>query len=281
MNKLVSGIILFFALVFLVNAEERLHKEVKSKYSHIKIVDYGTLRSMLFVRDSGEEVVESTLDISVPQNLFLLYTQKMFAGFLVSGSPGSILMAGLGGGSIVHFTNYYFPKITMDVVEIDPEVVKIARADFGLREKSGTRIIVEDIYKFLKTSKTKYDMIFMDAFLKPTADTDTTGINLKQKETSFFQDVKARLNTKGAIVFNVNSSPTHKKDIEAMKLHFPNVYIFRKSRSGNIIVLCSLDKVRYTKEQMQKNAELIDNQHKPNFSFQGLVKMYDPDGKKL
>ena len=68
---------------------EELVAEVKSKYSHIKVADYGSLRQLYFVRDSGEEALESTIDLNYPQNLFLLYTQTMFASFFLNKEHGA------------------------------------------------------------------------------------------------------------------------------------------------------------------------------------------------
>lgn len=255
-------------------AKETLVKEIHSKYSHIRIVDYGTLRSLLFVRDSGEEVVESTLDVKSPQTLFLLYTQKMFASFLLGDIPKKVLLAGLGGGSMVHFLNYYFPKIQVDIVEIDPEIVKISQEYFGLKDYKMNKVIIQDIYKFLKNSKGSYDVIFMDAFLKPSKETDSTGVNLKQKEKEFFEDLKKNLTAKGVVAFNINYHKDYQKDIQAMRENFPNIYIFHRERSGNIIVLCSIEKERYSKEFMQKRGEWIDKEHKTNFSFLNLTNFY-------
>lgn len=276
-----------FILVFLVIfgfgilAKERLVKEIHSKYSHMKIVDYGTLRSLLFVRDSGEEVVESVIDVSSPQTLISLYTQKMFAGFLIGDMPKKVLLAGLGGGSMVHFTNYYFPTIQMEIVEIDPEIVRVAKEYFALKENKMNKIIIADIYQFLKSAKNSYDIIFIDAFLKPSKETDSTGVSLKQKEKEFFDNLKKNLSPKGVVAFNINYHKDYLKDIHSMKENFANVYIFHKKRSGNIIVVCSTEKQRYSKEFMQKRGEWIDREHKPNFSFLNLMNFYVGDSLLL
>ena len=273
-KKTLLFIVLYFAFVFCIFSKEKLVKEIYSKYSHIKIVDYGSLRSLIFVRDSGEEVVESTLDISSPQTLFLLYTQKMFSSFLIGDIPKKVLLAGLGGGSMVHFVNYYFPKIQMDIVEIDPEILKIAKEYFNLKENKMNKIIIADVYEFLKNSKNYYDIIFMDAFLKPSKHTDPTGVNLKQKEKDFFNHIKKNLTSRGVVVFNINYHKDYLQDIQNMRENFPNIYIFQKERSGNIIVVCSMEKQRYSQEFMQKRGEEIDKEYKTNFSFMNLSKIY-------
>src|SRR5438105_978083 len=44
--------------------EGELELDVRSKYSHIKVTRENNLRTLWFVRDSGEEVVESIVDLN-------------------------------------------------------------------------------------------------------------------------------------------------------------------------------------------------------------------------
>src|SRR6516164_10510346 len=50
----------------------------KSDYSNIRIRKRNSVRTLSFVRDSGEEVVESTVDINTPYDLIVPYTRFMF-----------------------------------------------------------------------------------------------------------------------------------------------------------------------------------------------------------
>src|SRR5262249_44444221 len=90
--------------------------EVKSEYSRIKIVRLNNVRTLLFVRDNGEEVVESQQDLSRPHELLVDYTRFMFLSYLFRPKQEKVLIVGLGGGSMVHFLKHYDPKVRVDVV---------------------------------------------------------------------------------------------------------------------------------------------------------------------
>jgi spermidine synthase len=72
------------------------------------------------------------------------------------------------GGAGYSFPRDYlskYPEATIDVVEIDPGMTKIARDYFRLRDDPRMKIIHEDARVFLNANQDeKYDVIFMDAF---------------------------------------------------------------------------------------------------------------------
>ncbi|MBP7283317.1 MAG: fused MFS/spermidine synthase [Leptospiraceae bacterium] len=256
------------------SVSEELVYEVKSKYSHIKVADYGTLRQLYFVRDNGEEALESTIDTNYPQNLFLLYTQTMFASFLINKDHKDILLVGLGGGGMVHFLNYYFPKVKMDAVEIDPEIVSIAKKFFKLKDHPSTNIFTDDATNFIYTTQKTYDVIYMDAFLKPTQETDSTGVAQKLKAPSFLQKLKTKLNKNGIVVFNINNHEKMQNDIKTIRQEFSNIYFFQKNRSGNLIVIGSTDTEKISIDKMLLAAKDLDKKNKVNFSFSDIAKYY-------
>jgi len=253
---------------------EELVTEVKSNYSHIRVKDYGSLRQLYFVRDNGYEALESTIDIHYPQNLFLLYTQTMFASFLINKEHKDTLLVGLGGGGMVHFLNFYFPSISLDVVEIDPIILELAKKYFYLKNHPSTKISIDDATNFISNTNKKYDVIFMDAFLKPSNETDSTGVSVKLKTVSFFQNLKSHLKKNGIVVFNINTHDKIKNDVETILSEFPQVYFFQKDRSGNLIVIGSTDSNRISQLKMSEIAKDLDKNHKVNFSFSDLASYY-------
>ncbi|MBM3996023.1 MAG: methyltransferase domain-containing protein, partial [Planctomycetes bacterium] len=161
--------------------DERLVYEARSKYSHIKITRNGTVYTMWFVRDNRDEVIESQVNLKSPHDLLISYTKYMFLSYAFRPKQEKVLIVGLGGGSMVHFLKAYDSNCKVDVVEIDPEVVKIADRYFGVKTAGNVRIITQDAFDLLSNTDQKYDVIYMDAFLKPDAKTDETGTPLKLK----------------------------------------------------------------------------------------------------
>lgn len=250
---------------------KQLKSEVRSKYSHIKIYDEDGKRFLCFVRDNGDEVVESKIDLIHPEFLELKYTQAMFGAFLILPKlPKKTLLVGLGGGGMPHFLYHYFPDITMKIVEIDPEILNVSKKFFFLPEKISKNVIIEDIYKHLGTNNESYDMIFMDAFLKPGKETDETGIAFKFKEKAFFELLKSRLLPGGMVVFNINHHNRYKSDLDSISMYFPNTYVVHRKGSGNYILIASTSKEKIDKARRFKMAEWIDLDRNPNFSFKEL-----------
>ncbi|XP_037518194.1 eEF1A lysine and N-terminal methyltransferase [Rhipicephalus sanguineus] len=78
--------------------------------------------------------------------------------------PASALMVGLGGGTLPLFLATKFPKLQLSVVELDPEVVDVARKWY-LPQDCPMEICVEDGLKaFERLSKEgkTFDLVFLD-----------------------------------------------------------------------------------------------------------------------
>src|SRR5262245_12026275 len=118
--------------------------EEKSDYSRIRVTRAKNVRTLWFVRDSGEAIVESIVDVDKPHELLVEYTRYMFTSYLFRPKQEKVLIIGLGGGSMIHFLKHYDPNVKVDVVEIDPAVVKVADKFFGVRSEGNVNVINKD-----------------------------------------------------------------------------------------------------------------------------------------
>jgi predicted O-methyltransferase YrrM len=155
--------------------------EETSEYSHFKVYDRGGTRYLMFVRDNGQEVTESALELSDPDRLAIEYTQVMFASHLLRPEQQRVLIVGLGGGSMVRFLRRFFPEIDVTAVEIDPAIARVAESYFGVVNGPNTHIVVEDGFDFIARGGDDYDVVYMDAFLKPSTSTDDEGAPLNMQ----------------------------------------------------------------------------------------------------
>ncbi len=250
---------------------ETLVYETRSEFSHMRIRDRESRRTLYFVRDSGEEVVETSIDLRAPHLLQVAYTRLMFVSFLYRPQPGACLVVGLGGGAMVRFLNHFFPEVLVDVVDIDPVIVAVAEKYFGTGPRPGTRIFVEDGFEYLRRTTERYDVIYMDAFLKPGAGTDPTGVPLRLKTIEFFQSLHRRLRPGGLVVFNVNASPETESDIANIRAAFPSVDVFRIPGTGTIVVVGSIAESKPGDRELRERARALDRRREHGFSFEGLV----------
>lgn len=246
--------------------------EVTSDYSHIRIRTQGNVRTMLFVRDTGEEVVESQLDLQNPEQLRVAYTQYMFLNYLFDPRPEKVLIVGLGGGSMVHFLQHYDPEVQIDVVEIDPAVVSIAEDYFGVSSEGTVKIMTADGFDYLRTTEEKYDVIYMDAFLKPSDETDSTGAPLRLHSAPFYDAVKERLEPGGVVVFNLNTHRRLDDDLRTIRASFPQTYRFTVPNTGNVVVIGSPSEQRVPPRELMRSAQALDQRFAPGFSFRTLAR---------
>ncbi len=250
----------------------RIEHEVKSDYSHIRIRRKKNFRTMLFVRDDGSEVGETVINMRQPYKLIAPYTQTMFASFFFKQQQKRVLIVGLGGGSMIHFLKRYQPKTKIDVVEIDPEVVRIAKKYFRIKKSKTVTLITEDAFKFFPECKQKYDVIYMDAFLKPSEQTDGTGAPLKLKTVKFLESLQKNLTAEGLVVFNLNIGKMTKEDIKTIRQVFVNTYVFAVPNSESVIVIGSISKTRQQFKSLTTVARSLDRKFRTNFSFKNMLR---------
>lgn len=245
--------------------------ETQSEYSHIRVRAAGSVRTLMFVDDTGTETRQSSLDTAAPGNLQVAYTGYQFASLLVRYPQDRVLMVGLGGGSMVRFFNHHFPEAHVDAVEIDPAVVALAAEHFGTRPGPNTRIFTEDAFAFLRRDHQPYDVIYMDAFLSPAEGTDEVGLPDQGKTRSFLKSLHRHLKPGGAVAFNLIESKSTKADLAAIRDAFPTVYVFDVPKYTNLAVIASLNPRFLSDETLRQTAQKLDRTHPLSFPLTALV----------
>src|SRR5258706_15525308 len=102
----------------------------------------------------GPDWIQGAMRISRPNALELDYTRTMMAALLLFPQPRSVLMIGLGAGSLAKFLYYHFAGVRITVVEIDPAVVDVARNYFFLPDDPARlSIALGDGVEFVRACK--------------------------------------------------------------------------------------------------------------------------------
>jgi spermidine synthase len=243
----------------------------ESEYSHIRVRKQGSVQTLLFVRDRGEEVVQSMVNLKKPYELLCAYSRSLFASYLLQPRQQRVLIVGLGGGAMIHFLKHYDPEVKIDALEIDPVVVQVADRYFDVRSEGNVNIVTTDGVRYLERTKERYDVIYMDAFLKPSADTDPTGKPLAMKTQQFYKEMQKRLNPRGVVVFNVNPHQAVDADLRAIRAAFGQSYVFHTADT-NIIVLATASATRQESAALRLRAKQLDQRFHATFSFQDVLK---------
>lgn len=200
----------------------------------IEIVQEHSNRSLYF----GSNAKQSEMDMSQPEKLLLAYTQAMMAGLLFCPRPTSVLLIGLGGGSLVRFMLHHFPACKIDIVECREEVVKLAYGYFCLPDDVRITVAVDDGRNFLYAhggTQERYDLILIDAF-------DHSGVAESIKSLQFFEACHDALNREGVAAINLwNSKLDHYAETMAnIESAFKgNVLELPVKEKGNVIAFAT------------------------------------------
>ena len=164
----------------------------------IEVVDDADARALYF----GTSARQSAMSREEPHRLVLSYTRSMLSGLLFAREPRSVLVLGLGGGSLPRFLMHVFPACRVDVVERRAEVVRVAHDYFHLARSPRLRIHVCDAEVFLgEDSGGTYDLVLVDLH-------DDKGTAPLVTEAGFFASCARRLAARGVLVTNLWTNPS-------------------------------------------------------------------------
>ncbi len=133
--------------------------EHQSAYHRLRVTEQLGVRSLGFERNQ-----QSSMHVDDPFESDIEYVGYMHITLAVAPDAARTLMLGLGGGSVVKRMWRDYPAMHLDVVELDPEVVEVARAYFALPDDPRISVVVDDGRAFVERATGPYDIIIIDAF---------------------------------------------------------------------------------------------------------------------
>jgi len=256
---------LFLAVCLVASNAETILYEGKSAYNNIVVTeDSSGLRTLLFEKDGARQSVVKPGD---PDHIELPYARAAMTALALCEDPRRVLVVGLGGGTIPMFLRKHYPLAAIDVVDIDPEVVRVAEKFFGFREDSLMRAHTADGRRFIEQRRRPYDIIFLDAF-----GPDSIPRHLATLE--FLRSVRRALTPRGLVAGNVWSSSTNRQYDDMVRTYqeaFSELYIIRVEGAGNRILLGLPRAGRVTRGDLSKRAAAISNQNGFRFDLGELV----------
>ncbi len=139
---------------------------------------------------------QSGMDSADPRRTVFPYSDYMHLPLALRPDAARVLMIGLGGGTVQK--RYYedYLRLRLEVVELDPAVVAVARTYFAVPDDGRLRITALDGRLFVARTPDRYDIILLDAYL-----IDTIPFHLATRE--FFETARARLTPGGVLASNV------------------------------------------------------------------------------
>lgn len=117
--------------------------------------------------------------------------------FVRDRAPRSVLVLGLGAGSIVALLRRrHGVRAPIVGVEHDPEVLRLAREHFGLGGWSDLEIVVADAAAFVARDARQFDLVVVDLFVD-------SAVPASCCTPEFLANVRERLSPGGLLLWNV------------------------------------------------------------------------------
>lgn len=256
-------------------AEERygpVVHETRSTFSHIRIRERGSVRSLLFVDSEGREQCQSALDLTEPGALRHAYARTLFASLLYRHPQERVLIVGLGGGGMVRFLERALPDTEVEAVEIDPVVVRLAAEFFGTKPGPKTRIHTGDAFDFFEEERGRYDAIYLDAFLRAPEEAGLEERTERLKARGFLETMREHLLPGGVVAFNLaEADPRTPDDLASIREAFPEAALFSVPGTGNLVAIALRDGPAPDRAALRERAAELEAALDLGFSLTALA----------
>lgn len=242
-------------------AREKVLFEKDSAYHRIIVYEDEDSRILRFNQSR-----QSGVYLRDPDRLRFLYTEYASLPLVLKPSAESVAFIGLGGGSLPRKYHKDYPSLRIDVAEIDPEVVTVAKRFFGFREDGRMQVAAEDGRVFLTRKRdARYDYVFVDAYY-------SDAIPFHMTTVEFLSLVKRRLSPDGVVAWNIIGalegprSKLFRSVYKTFQASFPQVYVFPVGGAsafeggslGNLIVVGSQSMARLSPDAFAERARALE-----------------------
>jgi spermidine synthase len=201
------------------------------------------------------------------------YTQYLHLAMVFHDTPQRALFIGLGGGSAPRRFHRDYPTLLIDVAELDPEVVSIAKRYFLFQESERLKVQAVDGRIFLQKTPYRYDVIVLDAYYA-----DAIPFHLSTRE--FFKELKAKLTPTGIVVSNIigsvrgADSKLFRSILKTMGSEFAQTYVFPVEEISNIIVIATQGQERLSKQEVIRQSRRLEDERKVQFPLERFAHTY-------
>ncbi|MEK9628647.1 MAG: fused MFS/spermidine synthase [Nitrospinota bacterium] len=242
----------------------------RTRYNDIYVIQNGKNRELWF-KGNGDYFLQSRVNMERQEQLALVYSNMMMASLLFCPNPKRLLMVGLGGAAVTNFLSELFPKLEIDVVEIDKKVIEVSKKYFFMRESKRYQIFEEDGRVFIQKQKGQelYDWVILDAF-------KSGSIPYHLKTHEFYKEIREILDPNGIVGSNLygKGNTLKPRDTKTFKSVFPNIYCFEDAERVATVLIAN-GGLRWSEEKIHERAALFDKIPEP-FSMSEVAKNYRP-----
>jgi spermidine synthase len=262
---LLVGLLVTAASCDVAPTEKGVLFEGESPYSTIIVTENDRgIRTLRFEEGGARQ---SVVKLGDPDAIQLPYARVMPVGFALVEQPQRVLIVGLGGGTIPSFLRHHMPQLNIDVVDIDPVVVDVAKRYFGFREDGRMHAHVDDGRAFIERSPGRYDIIFLDAF-----SAENIPQHLSTRE--FLQAARRAITADGVVMANIwgrRSSPLYDSMVRTYQDVFQQLYVLDVQGAGNKILIALPRDEQVQRDDLMRRATEMSERYDFPFDMGTLV----------
>lgn len=278
--SLAAGILL--AVLAAPSAARIIHEE-RSLYSTILINKQGPVLCLQF-SVSRHQRNQSCMNERRPREMVFVYARMVMASLLLEPSPERILVLGLGGGTLPMAFDELLPEAEIDVVEIDPAVVRVAREYFRFAPSERVDVFAQDGRVFVKRAVQQgdeYDLVILDAF-----NGEYIPEHLMTRE--FLEEADQLLSPGGVLVANTFSISElyHHESVTYAEV-FGRFFNLRSDETGNRVIIARNGALP-PRDVLEQRAAVLQEELEPyGVEFERLLPMmttevdWDTDARVL
>lgn len=182
----------------------------------------------------GTSWVQGAMRLDKPDNIELEYVQMMMMWMLFKEQPRHIVQLGLGSAALTKFSYQRFPQARVSVAELNPNVIDICHAMFGLPPNDARLNVRQmDAMDFVldRANHNTVDVLQVDLY-----DEEARGPVLDSPE--FYQACFDCLTDDGIMTANVfGDFSNYDKNLLNMELVFDAVVWLPEVHDANIVVV--------------------------------------------
>ncbi len=260
---LIGGWLLPAAPAFPLAHAEVIRADENTPYHHIWVIDNSVNESRQLRFDKYSE---TTIRLAPPYRSLDNYTNYFHLAFLLRPKMERVLFIGAGGGVGPRTFLAHDANLEIDLVDIDPRVLSLAKEFFHLPDSPAIHPISQDGRMFLRDTDAKYDCIVLDAY--------TIGgrIPFHLVTREFLGLCRQRLTPDGVFVTNLGSalegakSGIYRSLYRTVDAVFQNVYVFvpeqRKidvQQTTNIVLVATNEATRLAAAEWTARAGLYQS----------------------
>lgn len=150
--------------------------------------------------------------------------------------PRSVLMLGLAGGTAFRVIRHLLPDCRLTAVDIDPEIVDLARAHMDL-DSLGIEVVIGDAYAWLTNNRRSFDVVIDDIYLAGKTDV----FRPRAWDPALMRHLRRAVNPDGVLAVNLVTGKGHRSmqslTRKILREHFASVRALKSAEAQNEVLV--------------------------------------------